>query len=121
MEKSSGSQINVETKTALLKGYCHSGQMQKAMVLFETMCTAKGELMLLCGILNLRHFTICLTWNFLEHANQANVTDLTLERSTPFFEVVSGQLQPSIWTKVLLAASSVAKRRGFFFVTKRKI
>ena len=50
MEKSSGSHINIETKTALLKGYCHSGQMQKAMDLFETMSTAKGELIIMRGI-----------------------------------------------------------------------
>jgi pentatricopeptide repeat protein len=35
--------VNVETKTALLKGYSHSGQMAKAESLFESMCTAQGK------------------------------------------------------------------------------
>lgn len=33
--------VNVETKTALLKGYAHSGQMAKGEALFESMCSAK--------------------------------------------------------------------------------
>jgi pentatricopeptide repeat protein len=38
----SGMHVNVETKTALMKGYAHAGQLHKAMSLFETMCAAKG-------------------------------------------------------------------------------
>lgn len=34
----SGKKVNVETKTALMKGFAHSGQMAKAYALFESMC-----------------------------------------------------------------------------------
>ena len=36
--ESSGRHVNVETQTALLKGYSHSGQLLKAEALFEKMC-----------------------------------------------------------------------------------
>ncbi len=44
----SGAHVNVETKTALLKGYAHAGQLHKAMSLFEAMCGAKGKAKLEC-------------------------------------------------------------------------
>jgi pentatricopeptide repeat protein len=37
----SGLHVNVETKTALLKGYAHSGQIAKGEALFESMCSAQ--------------------------------------------------------------------------------
>jgi len=39
----SGSHVNVETKTALMKGFAHSGQMAKADTLFASMCAAKAR------------------------------------------------------------------------------
>lgn len=43
--KKSGMQISVQAKTALLKGYAHSGGMiREAAELFEAMCRSKGEL-----------------------------------------------------------------------------
>jgi pentatricopeptide repeat protein len=35
--------INVETKTALLKGYAHSGMMLKGTELFMSMCLSEGK------------------------------------------------------------------------------
>lgn len=35
--------VNVETKTALLKGYVHSGEISKAENLFVSMCNEKGR------------------------------------------------------------------------------
>ena len=40
--KRGGREISVETKTALMKGYAHSGQIKKAEALFESMCNVKG-------------------------------------------------------------------------------
>lgn len=40
--KKSGMHVNVETKTALIKGYAHSGQMAKAHSLFQSMCNEKS-------------------------------------------------------------------------------
>lgn len=37
----SGKHVNVETKTALLKGFSHSGQLQKSETYFEPMCSKK--------------------------------------------------------------------------------
>jgi pentatricopeptide repeat protein len=42
--KRSGRKLNVEANTALLKGFAHSGEIAKAMHLFENMCTTKGEI-----------------------------------------------------------------------------
>jgi pentatricopeptide repeat protein len=39
----SGQHVNVETKTALLKGLSHAGHMKKAEALFASMTTAQGE------------------------------------------------------------------------------
>lgn len=39
----SGKHVNVETKTALIKGYAHSGQMAKADALFTSMCNSPGR------------------------------------------------------------------------------
>jgi pentatricopeptide repeat protein len=41
--KESGKHVNVETLTALMKGYVHSGDITKAEKLFLSMCNAKGE------------------------------------------------------------------------------
>jgi pentatricopeptide repeat protein len=41
--KKAGSHINIETCTALLKGYSLAGMIHKADDLFESMCSAKGE------------------------------------------------------------------------------
>jgi hypothetical protein len=41
--KNAGMHVNVETKTALLKGLTHSGQMQKAGAMFEHMCTSRDR------------------------------------------------------------------------------
>jgi pentatricopeptide repeat protein len=41
--ENSGQHVNVETKTALLKGLSHAGHMRKAEALFASMATAQGE------------------------------------------------------------------------------
>lgn len=40
---SSGKHVNVETKTALIKGFAHSGQISKAEALFTSMCGAQKK------------------------------------------------------------------------------
>ncbi len=41
--KQTGIHVNVETKTALIKGFAHSGQMAKADSLFTSMCNLPGR------------------------------------------------------------------------------
>jgi len=41
--RASGLHINVETKTALLKGYAHAGKVEKAEALFDSMCQERGK------------------------------------------------------------------------------
>jgi pentatricopeptide repeat protein len=41
--KKTGKPVNVETKTAMIKGFAHSGQMAKADLLFQSMCNEKGR------------------------------------------------------------------------------
>lgn len=36
-------QVNVQAKTALLKGYAHSGRIRQGADLFREMCRSKGE------------------------------------------------------------------------------
>ena len=43
--KKAGRKLNVEANTALLKGYAHSGEIEKAIGLFEAMCTTKGMML----------------------------------------------------------------------------
>lgn len=38
----SGKHVNVETKTALIKGYVHSGEIAKAEKIFLSTCESKG-------------------------------------------------------------------------------
>lgn len=54
--------VNVETKTALLKGYALSGMMLKGAELFKSMCLSKGKpyvhiIYLLCYVRALMHRT----------------------------------------------------------------
>lgn len=41
--KKLGLHINVQAKTALLKGYAHSGRLREGGELFEEMCRSKGK------------------------------------------------------------------------------
>ena len=38
-----GMEVNVQAKTALLKGYAHSGMLRKGSQLFADMCSEKGK------------------------------------------------------------------------------
>lgn len=54
--------VNVETKTALLKGYAHSGVMLKGAELFKGMCLSKGKCVMcftddFCYVLAILHQT----------------------------------------------------------------
>lgn len=44
MEQEKKMTVTVELKTALLKGYSHSGHMAKADALFQQMCVAGGKM-----------------------------------------------------------------------------
>jgi pentatricopeptide repeat protein len=59
--------VNVETKTALLKGYAHSGVMLKGAELFKSMCLSRGKCVtyFLCYVLAMLH----QTYNFRSHAH----------------------------------------------------
>jgi pentatricopeptide repeat protein len=39
----SGVEVNVQAKTALLKGYVHSGMLREGSHLFDDMCSKKGK------------------------------------------------------------------------------
>lgn len=41
--KKSGMNVNVQAKTALLKGYAHAGMIHKGDRLFRDMCRVKSE------------------------------------------------------------------------------
>lgn len=41
--RKSGMHVNVQAKTALLKGYAHSGMIHKGAEFFRGMCCSKGE------------------------------------------------------------------------------
>jgi pentatricopeptide repeat protein len=41
--KTSGKVVNIETKTALIKGLAHSGQMAKAYAIFSSMCSSQAR------------------------------------------------------------------------------
>lgn len=51
--KREGKYISVETKTALMKGYSHSGDIAKVDALFHSMCASKCEYRLRFGVIGL--------------------------------------------------------------------
>lgn len=56
----SGMHVNVETKTALLKGYAHSGVMLKGAELFKGMCLSKGKCVMCLPMTSVMFWLNCI-------------------------------------------------------------